>query len=143
LCGPWNRATICGNALYVIRNPKYRFNRTIMANQTIFLPQVGSGYTVEGQKTREEKFGGLQIEIIPSYETGLRTYLLEASVSESTTEPFVELKILDEQKTPSELKLTPGAKIRSYPSSPTYYAPYEICDFTEATSTDATRLKVR
>jgi hypothetical protein len=104
---------------------------------------VGSGYTVEGQKTREEKFGGLQIEIIPSYETGLRTYLLEATVSESATAPFDRSKILDEQKTPSELKLTPGAKIRSYPSSPTYCAPYEICDFTEATSTDATRLKVR
>jgi hypothetical protein len=103
---------------------------------------VGSGYTVEGQKTREEKFGGLQIEIIPSYETRLRTYLLEATVS-PTTAPFDWSKILDEQKTPSELKLTPGTKIRSYPSNPTYCAPYEICDFAEATSTDATRLKVR
>ncbi len=29
---------------------------------------MGKGYTVEGQVTGEEKFGGLQIEVLPSYE---------------------------------------------------------------------------
>ena len=28
---------------------------------------MGSGYTVEGQVTGEEKFGGIQIEVTPSY----------------------------------------------------------------------------
>jgi hypothetical protein len=88
---------------------------------------VGSGYTVEGQKTGEEKHGGLQIEIIPSYQNNLRAWLREPL--EGTTSASIDWSnTLDEQKTPSELRLNPGAKIRSYPANPTYSVPYEISD---------------
>jgi hypothetical protein len=73
---------------------------------------VGSGYTVEGQKTGEEKFGGLQIEIIPSYERRLRTWQPDPTRQGRITGLFDESKSLDEGKTPSELNLNPGVKIR-------------------------------
>lgn len=77
---------------------------------------VGSGYTVEGQKTGEEKHGGLQIEVIPSYMPGLAKWLVkdeEAALYNSGL--FVQ-----EIKTPRELGLGPGVQIKSYPPMPTY-----------------------
>jgi hypothetical protein len=103
---------------------------------------VGAGYTVEGQKTGEEKFGGLQIEIIPSYERGLRTWQLEPTGQGRSTVLFDESKNLDERKTPSELKLNPGVKIRSYPSRPTYWATYQISELIGTTPKEDTHLKV-
>jgi hypothetical protein len=85
---------------------------------------------VEGQKTGKEKFGGLQIEIIPSYERELRTWQLEPTEQGKMTVSFDSSKNLDEQKTPSELGLKSGVKIRLYPSHPTYWAPYQISDLT-------------
>jgi hypothetical protein len=39
---------------------------------------VGSGYTVEGQVTSEEKFGGFQIEVTPAYQKlGTKTFWYE------------------------------------------------------------------
>jgi hypothetical protein len=104
---------------------------------------VGSGYTVEGQKSGEEKFGGLQIEIIPSYERGVRTWQADAPGHGGTTISFDESKSLDEQKTPSELKLSLGAKIRLYPSRPTYWAPHQISELIGATPNEDMHVKVR
>ncbi len=104
---------------------------------------MGSGYTVEGQKTGVEKFGGLQIEIIPSYEERLRTFLPEPTGS-STLNDLLDLScILDEEKTPLELGMRPGAKIRSYPSMPTYWASCVISDLTGDAQEEDTRTKVR
>ena len=94
---------------------------------------VGSGYTVEGQKTGEEKYGGLQIEIIPSYQEKLRVWLrqpLEGNEKGVYTVPFDWSRCLDELKTPAELALHKGDKIRSYPAKPTYSVPYTILDLT-------------
>jgi|ERR1700733_14539125 hypothetical protein len=113
-----------------------------MANQAAFLPQVGAGYTVEGQKTGEERFGGLQIEIIPSYERGLKTWQLGHTEQGGRTVVFDESRNLDERKTPSELRLSPGVKIRSYPSRPTYWAPYQISELTGAALNEDMHLKV-
>lgn len=107
------------------------------------LIKVGSGYTVEGQKTGEEKFGGLQIEIIPSYEKSLRTWLPEPMGRGAANDKFDWPRVLDEQKTPSELGLNPGNKIRSYPSSPVYYAPYAIADLVRNAPKEDTRIQVR
>jgi hypothetical protein len=113
-----------------------------MTNQATFSPLVGSGYTVEGQKTGEERFGGLQIEIIPSYERGLKTWQLEPTGQGRSTVLFDESKSLDEQKTPSQLKLNPGVKIRSYPSRPTYWAHYQISELLGVIPKEDTHLKV-
>lgn len=113
-----------------------------MVNYATFLPQVGAGYTVEGQKTGEERFGGLQIEIIPSYERGLRTWQLEHTGQGGKTAVFDESKNLDEWRTPSELRLSPGVKIRSYPSRPTYWAPYQISELAGTTPNEDIHLRV-
>lgn len=78
---------------------------------------MGSGYTVEGQKTGEEKHGGLQIEIIPSFETDLRTWIKDADATDDpeNLQRTLPMITLDEHKTPLELGLAVGAKIRSYP----------------------------
>jgi hypothetical protein len=80
---------------------------------------VGSGYTVEGQKTGEEKHGGLQIEIIPRLQPELRVWMKSAGIP-IDPEKFPELSLspshrLEERKTPRHLGLAPGEKIRSYP----------------------------
>jgi hypothetical protein len=103
---------------------------------------VGAGYTVEGQKTGEERFGGIQIEIDHSYERGLRTWQLEHAGQGGKTVVFDESKNLDERKTPSELRLSPGAKMRSYPSSPTYWAPYQISELIETAPNEEIHLRV-
>ena len=90
---------------------------------------MGSGYTVEGQKTGEEKHGGLQIEIIPSYQQQLRVWLREPTngVQPEITNAFFEwANTLNEFMTPSELKMSPGDAIRCYPASPTYEEPLKI-----------------
>jgi hypothetical protein len=77
---------------------------------------VGSGYTVEGQKSGEEKHGGIQIEIIPAYQKNVAKWL---AATEGEALQNVCL-YLDEAKTPAELGLKTGAKIRSYPPDATY-----------------------
>lgn len=95
---------------------------------------MGSGYTTEGQKTGQEKYGGLQIEVIPEYQRGLRTWL-----PDNLTGAFMK-DILDgilyhglsEISTPLELHLQHGQKIRSYPPSLTFEKPIEIANLCEA-----------
>lgn len=75
---------------------------------------MGSGYTVEGQKTSEEKHGGLQLEVTPelipgkrfwSYAKNHRVILPKESDSYG----------LDELRTPRELGCNIGDVLRSYP----------------------------
>jgi hypothetical protein len=113
-----------------------------MTNLTNLPSQVGSGYTVEGQKTGQEKFGGLQIEIVPSYQTKLRTWQLAPTKQDRRVVSFDYSKSLDEEKTPSELGLEVGVKIRLYPSHPTYRAPCQISDLTGTAPSKDTHVKV-
>lgn len=80
---------------------------------------MGSGYTTEGQKTGQEKYGGLQIEVIPEYQRDLRKWLPD-NLSASTMTAILNgdsSYFLPETSTAAELSLRPGDKIRSYPSS--------------------------
>lgn len=59
---------------------------------------VGSGYTVEGQKTGEEKHGGLQIEIIPEYQRKAQKWLVAKE-----EEALKNYRLyLDESRTPAD-----------------------------------------
>jgi hypothetical protein len=102
---------------------------------------VGSGYTVEGQKTGEEKHGGLQIEIIPAYKTNLRAWTLDREPD--TYFNFVSQAIIDEMRTPAEMGLKTGDKIRSYPPSPVYDKPMEVFDMLEGSESKEIRVKAR
>lgn len=85
---------------------------------------VGSGYTVEGQKTGEEKHGGIQLEIIPSYTRGLRNWLKEET-PEVLNDPYA---FLDELRTPEQLGLKTGDKILSYAEEAFYSRPHTVGD---------------
>lgn len=85
---------------------------------------VGSGYTIEGQKTGEEKHGGLQIKIIPAYQRKAQKWLV-ATEEEALKNYGL---YLDGSKTPAKLGLKPGAKVRVYPSPPIYGTPVEVGD---------------
>lgn len=85
---------------------------------------MGSGYTVEGQKTGEEKHGGLQIEITPAYRSGLAKWLIEETDAALDDQSL----FLDDTKTPVELGLKPGQRIRSYPPDPIYTRPSVVAD---------------
>lgn len=88
---------------------------------------VGSGYTVEGQKTGEEKHGGLQIEIIPAFRQTPTRWLAATVKPEYALYEDPDL-YLDETKTPAELGLEVGSKVRVYPSPATYTVPVEVRD---------------
>jgi len=113
-----------------------------MTNRSNLPSQVGSGYTVEGQKTGQEKFGGLQIEIVPSYQRILRTWQLAPTEQDRKVVSFDHSKSLDEEKTPSELGLEAGVKIRLYPSHPTYWTPCQIRDLAGTAPSKDTHVKV-
>ena len=107
---------------------------------------MGAGYTVEGQKTGEEKYGGLQIEIIPSYQQRSRVWLQEPPNGvepEITRASFEWPNTLDEFMTPSELKLNPGDTIRCYPASPTYEEPLKLAELDGNIREGNIRVKVR
>jgi len=53
---------------------------------------VGAGYTVEGQITGEEKFGGLQIEVIPVYRQDLKTWFRALRAGELEPKHFTYLE---------------------------------------------------
>ena len=96
---------------------------------------VGSGYTVEGQKTGKEKHGGLQLEIIASYKVGLAKWLVE-----ERDEALWDLDyFLDELKTPAELGLQAGDTIRSYPPDPTLLRDAIVDDLAEKHLTGSER----
>lgn len=78
---------------------------------------MGSGYTVEGQKTSEEKYGGLQIEIIPELKQRLRDWI--RPLPESTKlETMDELKLskmcVNEFRTPKQEELKVGDVMHSF-----------------------------
>lgn len=90
--------------------------------------------------TGKEKHGGLQIEIIPSYRSGLRLWHRDAS-PDANDEDYSSF--LDDMKTPKELGFKPGDNIRSYPPNPICLEPAEICDIAGASEPSAEiRLKV-
>lgn len=101
---------------------------------------VGSGYTVEGQKTGEEKHGGLQIEVIPAYQKKVASWLV-ATEEEALRDTYLHL---DEARTPAELGLATGAKIRSYPPESTYQRPAILSDMIKRLggAPEASRLSV-
>lgn len=86
---------------------------------------MGFGYTVEGQKTGEEKYGGLQMEIIPGYRRRGQKWL--AAAEEDFRHPHLYYSKY-ESKTPAQLGMTVGAKVRLYPSPPSYDKPVEVGD---------------
>ncbi|KAJ5153031.1 uncharacterized protein N7482_009509 [Penicillium canariense] len=112
-----------------------------VVRQFVAMP-LGSGYTVEGQKTGEEKHGGLQIEVIPAYRRGSHKWLT------MTEEQALRNRglYLNETKTPNELGLHTGAKLRAYPPVPTYRKPVEVGDLlkeTDGSGDDVAFLEVR
>jgi hypothetical protein len=92
---------------------------------------VGQGYTVEGQKTGEEKFGALQIEVIPDFEEDLRYWTRAPREATEPRQPDLAgliLPMLNDQRTPFELSLRSGDKLRSYPRNPIQTVPLTISD---------------
>ncbi|KAF2178128.1 hypothetical protein K469DRAFT_676307 [Zopfia rhizophila CBS 207.26] len=102
-----------------------------VVRQFVAMP-LGSGYTVEGQKSSEEKYGGLQIEVIPELRTVLRFWTRNnddhVKLSATGSVNLDRAKGLDEMKTPAELGLRSGDKIRSYPAAMIYTEPFKIVD---------------
>ncbi|KAL4997886.1 hypothetical protein BDV10DRAFT_201560 [Aspergillus recurvatus] len=82
---------------------------------------VGSGYTVEGQVSGKEKFGGIQIEVIPSYERYTHAF------SYSTEKGFVEYAA--EHNTPRDYALKDGDKVIMAPEPSTFRGQARLCDF--------------
>ncbi len=93
---------------------------------------MGSGYTVEGQKTSEEKHGGFQIEVIPEYERCKRYWRKANPLDQDTLEDGSSVIYnsfgLDERKTPEELGCQVGDALRSYPGFPTELGPFKVRD---------------
>lgn len=88
----------------------------------------------KGQKTGEEKHGGLQIEIIPSYRSGLRFWHRDESPDEydDSYDSF-----LDDMKTPRDLGFEPGGEIRSYPPNLILLEPADIQEMAGASDASA------
>ncbi|KAK2846370.1 hypothetical protein FQN49_005792 [Arthroderma sp. PD_2] len=104
-----------------------------VVRQFVAMP-LGSGYTVEGQKTGEEKFGGFQIEMIPSYTQGVKKYFREPLPSETVESICEGVGRLDELKTPLELGLKPGSNIRAFPPVVSYARHYAVRSIKELAS---------
>ncbi|EOA92167.1 uncharacterized protein SETTUDRAFT_134260 [Exserohilum turcica Et28A] len=99
-----------------------------VVRQFVAMP-LGSGYTVEGQKTSEEKHGGLQIEITPEMLPDLR-FWSDAKQKYITLGPYRSLiDDLDESDTPEELGYKVGDVLRSYPTDEAYHEPFRVRDF--------------
>lgn len=92
---------------------------------------MGSGYSVEGQISGEEKFGGLQIEIIPSYQRNLKMWVTAPKSGESDLSYPFDHKRLDEGSTPADIGLKPSDKLRAYPFPCTTTVPLKISDLAE------------
>ena len=83
---------------------------------------VGGGYTVEGQITGEENFGGIQIEVIPSYKK-----LNRMRFSYETEEGM--WRNIEEAQTPRDYGLVGGSKIFAVPNPSAFVRPTKIRDF--------------
>ncbi|KAF3407965.1 hypothetical protein DPV78_000617 [Talaromyces pinophilus] len=76
--------------------------------QFVAMP-MGSGYTTEGQKTGQERYGGIQIEVIPEYQRNLRKWL-PGNLSASAMTAILNgdsSYFLPETSTPAEFSLRP------------------------------------
>ena len=99
---------------------------------------MGSGYTVEGQKTQEEKYGGLQIEVIPSLHQNLRC-LVSDTDEHVTYDAYGSatvkwIKRFNERRTPAEENLQPGDFVRSYPININFSEPFKARDICQGKS---------
>ena len=81
---------------------------------------VGSGYTVEGQISGKETFGGIQIEVIPSYECNSYTFKYRDEQGK-----HVEMA---ENSTPRKRGLKNGDMVKMTNVSTTFRDPAKICD---------------
>lgn len=95
---------------------------------------MGSGYSVEGQITGKEKFGGLQIEVIPSYRRHLKMWELAPKPGEPEQ---VDCGYHAEYLTPEKLGLRPFDKLRTYSN---LQVPLKIPDLAQRISSDQIRL---
>ena len=109
-----------------------QINRKTNAERCFLI--VGSGYSVEGQITGKENFGGLQIEVIPSYRRGLKVWGHAIKPGEPEQ---VDFEHLDEYKTPARLGLKPFDKLRAYSD---LQVPLKISDLAHQISSDKIRL---
>lgn len=92
---------------------------------------MGSGYSVEGQLTGKEKFGGLHIEVIPSYRPNLKVWAHALKAGEPEQ---VHFPTLEEENTPAGVGLKPSDKLRAYPFPCKATVPLKISDLAKQIS---------
>lgn len=112
----------------------------VSLTELILSLEVGSGYTIEGQKTGKENIGGLQIEVTPAYKSDLKIWFRD-----SDKEPgvFTPLQRLHEQTTPAANNIKPGDKLRVHPVPPIHEVPYNISNLVADLPTPETYITVR
>ncbi|KAL4818499.1 hypothetical protein BDW67DRAFT_182658 [Aspergillus spinulosporus] len=94
-----------------------------VVRQFVAMP-LGSGYTVEGQVSGKEKFGGIQIEVIPSYERDTHTFRYSTEQG--------RVKYAAEHDTPGDYALKDGDKVTMAPKPSTFKGQARLCDFLDA-----------
>ena len=104
---------------------------------------MGSGYTVEGQKTGEEKLGGLRIKITPAYITGLRSWMSDTIAEPAPNDIFAYVKRLEETRTPAELQRKAGDILRQYPSKDSTVGPRQVSDMDDGSGNGEIQVEVR
>lgn len=96
---------------------------------------MGSGYTIEGQKTSKEKHGGLQLEVIPEFEQNLRFWSRDTDdhirYISTGSAAFQRSKGVPEILTPAELNVRAGDKLRCYPYECIYSESYKLQDLVD------------
>ncbi|XP_014558657.1 hypothetical protein COCVIDRAFT_24905 [Bipolaris victoriae FI3] len=99
-----------------------------IVRQFVAMP-LGSGYTVEGQKTSEEKHGGLQLEVTPEIIQGKRlwSYAKRHYITFKGNNKYRN-DGLKESYTPGELGCKIGDILRSYATDAAYRTPFRIRD---------------
>lgn len=83
---------------------------------------VESGYTVEGQVTGEEKWGGIQIEVTPAYRSA-------AKHSYFIISPDGGKIHMTEWKTPQDYGLGEGVQVEMTPYPSSFWRPAQIRDY--------------
>lgn len=99
---------------------------------------MGSGYSVEGQVTGKEKFGGLQIEVIPSYRRHLEMWVLATEPGEQEQGGYgYGYGYRAGYHTPAQLGLKLSDKLQTYSN---LVVPLKISDLARRMSSDKIRL---
>ncbi|KAL4917868.1 hypothetical protein BDW62DRAFT_217829 [Aspergillus aurantiobrunneus] len=91
-----------------------------VVRQFVAMP-LGSGYSVGEEASGEQKFGGIQIEIIPSYEQNNHTFTYAARQGEHVS--------IAEHCTPREYQLKNGDMVTMAPNPSTFLGEARLCDF--------------